>query len=104
MSTGLGILTTNADLTVETWNDWLVNVSGLSESDVRGRSLLDLVAPQSRDSLAELFDEVMACGAARVLASAFHQGLIPCPPAEPSPYFDHMQQSVTIAPVIREGL
>ena len=104
MSTGLGILTTNADLTVETWNDWLVNVSGLSESDVRGRSLLDLVAPQSRDSLAELFDEVMACGAARVLASAFHQCLIPCPPAEFSPYFDHMQQSVTIAPVIREGI
>ena len=104
MSTGLGILTTHADLTVETWNDWLVSVSGLSESDVRGRPLLDLVAQQSRDSLAELFTEVMACGTTRVLASAFHQCLIPCPPAKPSPYFDQMQQSLTIAPVIRDGI
>ena len=104
MSTGLGILTTHADLTVETWNDWLAGVSGLSESDVRGRPLLDLVTQQSRDSLAELFSEVMACGTTRVLASAFHQCLIPCPPAAPSPYFDQMQQSVTIAPVISDGI
>ncbi len=104
MSTGRGILTTHADLTVETWNDWLASVSGLSESDVHGRPLLDLVAQQSRDSLADLFNEVMACGTARVLASAFHQCLIPCPPEEPSPYFDHMQQSVTIAPIIRKGI
>ena len=103
MSTGLGILTTHADLTVETWNDWLASVSGLSQSDVHGRPLIDLVVPHSRDALIELFNEVMACGAARVLASAFHQCLIPCPPTEPSPYFEHMQQSVTIAPVIRDG-
>ena len=104
MSTGLGILTTHADLTVKTWNEWLAGVSGLSESDVHGRPLTDLVVPQSRDTLAELFSEVMAHGTARVLASTFHQGLIRCPPAQPSPYFEHMQQSVTIAPVVQDGM
>jgi HEAT repeat protein len=37
-----------------------------------------------------------------VLAPAFHRYLIPCPPQSPSPYFEHMQQRVTIMPQ-REG-
>jgi HEAT repeat protein len=103
MSTGLGILTTHPDLTVRTWNDWLAAASGLTESDVRGRPLLELVSPQSRDTLSELFSEVLSSGAARVLSSTLHQYLIRCRPVLHSPYFEHMQQSVTVAPMVQEG-
>jgi HEAT repeat protein len=39
----------------------------------------------------------------RVLSSTLHDHLIQCKPALPSPYFNHMQQSVTVAPLIHEG-
>ena len=99
---GHGLLTTDAALRVRSWNDWLASVSGLSEADVAGRPLLDLVPPGSRAHYQEICAEVLEQGAARVLSPALHPAFLPLSaplPAEPTA---SMEQLVTIAP-LRDG-
>src|SRR5687767_1951036 len=98
-TTGLGLLTTDRDLVVRSWNTWLAEATGLDEGAAQGRSLLDRLPAERRDLYRELFAEVLQSGASRVLAPAFHHYLIACPPRTPSSHFDHMQQRVTVAPL-----
>lgn len=97
VSPGLGVLTTDRQLRVRSWNAWLAAASGLREAEVQGRPLLDVVRPEDREVVAEILGEVLATGSSRVLASAFHRYLIPCAPSVPSSHFDRMQQRVTVA-------
>ncbi len=98
-SPGLGLLTTDRDLVVRSWNTWLAESTGLAEGQAQGRSLLDLLPEERRDLYRDVLAEVLESGASRVLAPAFHHYLIACPPRTPSAHFDHMQQRVTIAPL-----
>jgi HEAT repeat protein len=98
-TSGLGLLTTDRELVVRSWNAWLADATGLGEAQAQGRSLLELVPAERRDVYGEVFSEVLESGVARVLAPAFHHYLIPCPPRVPTAHFDHMQQRVTIAPL-----
>jgi len=98
-TTGLGLLTTDRDLVVRSWNTWLAEATGLDEGAAQGRSLLDRLPAERRDLYRELFAEVLQSGVSRVLAPAFHHYLIACPPRTPSSHFDHMQQRVTVAPL-----
>jgi HEAT repeat protein len=98
-SPGLGVVTTDRDLVVRSWNEWLVSATGIAEQTVLGRSLLDYVAPERVEWCRELFNDVLASGTARVLAPAFHHYLIACPPQMASEHFAHMQQRVTVAPL-----
>lgn len=95
----LGILTTDAQLRVRTWDDWLVRVTGISADDARGKSLTALIPDLEARGLLARFQRVLTEGAAQVLATAFHQYLIPCPPTTPSKFFDKMQQRITLAPL-----
>ena len=87
---GIGVLTTDADLRVRSWNDWLASATGLPEARRSAAGPLDrAVRPgPTRPGRDELLDEVVGTGTTRVLAPAFHHYLIPCPPREPSPHFD----------------
>ena len=98
-SPGLGLLTTDRELVVRSWNSWLADATGLAEGQVQGRLLLELVPAERRDAYGDVFAEVLETGASRVLAPAFHHYLIVCPPRGPSAHFDRMQQRVTIAPL-----
>ena len=99
---GFGVLTTDVELRVRSWNDWLQAATGLLEHDVQGRPLIDLVPPGRRDLIREVLDEVVGTGTPRVLAPAFHKYFLLCPPRTLSPHFREMQQSTTIAP-LRDG-
>jgi HEAT repeat protein len=101
--TGVGLLTTDRELIVRSWNGWLAAATGVSAADAQGRRLLDLVPSDRRDLYRETFADVLDRGAPRVLAPAFHHYLFACPPAAPSPNFEHMQQRVTVAPLRTEG-
>jgi HEAT repeat protein len=103
VSGGLGILTTDGQLSVRSWNGWLAAATGLPESAVQGRSLLDVAGAGPDSATAELLAEVLATGGSRVLASAFHHYLIPCAPTVPSPHFPRMQQRVTVAALTTEA-
>ena len=96
---GLGLLTTDRELIVRSWNDWLVSATGLRDAQVVGRSLIELLPPDKQPLYAEILADVLDKGAPRVLAPAFHHYLFPCPPPVPSNHFEQMQQRVTIAPL-----
>lgn len=87
------------DLIVRSWDGWLGDVTGVAESDANGRYLADLFPDvETRGFIARL-RRVVESGAVEVLAPAFHQYLIPCPPRTPSVHFNRMQQHVTMSPL-----
>ena len=99
----LGVVTTDRQLAIRGWNDWVAAATGVAEGDVLGRPLLDFVAAERRDFYRDLLTEVLTSGSARVLAPAFHHYLIECAPRTPSEHFTHMQQRVTVAPLIADS-
>lgn len=100
---GLGVVTIGRDLSVQSWNQWLADVTGMSEADVTGRPLLSLVPSDRADLIRDVLDDVLSTGASRVLAPAFHGYLIACPVRQPSPHFTEMRQLVTFAPLDDKG-
>jgi HEAT repeat protein len=96
---GIGVLTTDRDLRVRSWNPWLAQATGRDEAQVLGRALEELTGGPTSTWYHDLFMEVVESGSSRVLAPAFHRYLIPCPPQEPSAHFTRMQQRVTVAPL-----
>lgn len=99
----LGVVTTDRHLAIRGWNDWISECTGLPEAAVAGRSLLDFVAAERAPFYRDLLTEIIDSGSARVLAPAFHHYLIECAVRTPSAHFDHMQQRVTIAPLVADG-
>jgi HEAT repeat protein len=102
-SPGLGLLTTDRELVVRSWNSWLVEATGLAEAQAQGRPLLELLPGDRRDAYGDVLADVLETGASRVLAPAFHHYLLACPTRTPSAHFDQMQQRVTIAPLRADG-
>lgn len=98
----LGVLTVDTDLVIRTWDGWLAASTGIAAADAVGRPLTDVVPDLPARGLLQWFEQVLATGEVQVLAPAFHHYLIPCPPRQPSPHFDRMQQRVTLGP-LREG-
>src|SRR5688572_19120288 len=99
----LGVVTTDRHLAVRGWNEWVAEATGLPESDVIGRPLLDFVARERVAFYRDLLGEILTTKSARVLAPAFHRYLIECAPRSKSAHFDHMQQRVTIAPLMADA-
>jgi signal transduction histidine kinase len=93
-----GVITLDADLLVRGWNRWMENASGLSSEEVLDRSLLGLF-PELLGSPSEAALRAAVEGQSVVLAQRFHRWLLPLPPPSGFEGFDHMQQSVRIAPV-----
>ena len=99
----LGVVTTDRHLAVRGWNEWVADATGLPEAQVAGRPLLDFVAKERVAFYRDLLGEILTSASARVLAPAFHRYLIECPPRTRSAHFDHMQQRVTIAPLMNDA-
>lgn len=95
----LGVITTDRQLAIRGWSEWVAEATGVPETSALGRPFIEFVAPDRAHFYRELLAEVLDRGAARVLAPAFHRYLIACPPRVPSAHFDHMQQRVTVAPL-----
>ncbi len=95
----LGILTTDRDLIVRTWDDWLETATGLGRDGVVGRPLTEIVPDLEMRGLLGRFHDAVRDGTVHVLAPAFHHYLIRCAPRTPSPHFADMQQRVTIGPL-----
>lgn len=96
----LGILTTDRDLVVQSWDDWLVAATSIAAAAARGRRIGELAPPLDEPRFAARLEETLATGAVQVLSPAFHRGVIPCPPRVPSGHFPQMQQRVTIGPLL----
>src|SRR5215203_5813496 len=99
----LGVVTTDRHLAIRGWNEWIAAATGVAEDDAIGRPLWRFVPAQRADFYRDLLSEVIATGSARVLAPAFHKYLIEAPPLSRSEHFTHMQQRVTIAPLLADA-
>lgn len=98
----IGIFTTDVNLKITSWNDWLVHSTGLNEESVRGISLSEVVPDLEKRGLLDRFLRVLTDGTVEVLAPVFHHYLIRIPLNEPSGKYAEMQQRVTIAPLAEE--
>jgi HEAT repeat protein len=92
----IGILTTDTDLVVTTWDATLEQMTGILADSARGHRLEEIVPDLRSRMLIDLIREPLISGSAQVLAPALHKYLIPCPPLEPSDEFDYMQQRVVV--------
>ncbi|HSB11266.1 MAG TPA: HEAT repeat domain-containing protein, partial [Blastocatellia bacterium] len=99
----IGIFTTDANLIIGSWDDWLAQVTGISASAARGKSLTALFPELEDRGLLARFERVLSEGVVEVLAPTFHHYLFACAPTAPSKHFDKMHQRVTIAPLRENG-
>ncbi|HEX3703048.1 MAG TPA: HEAT repeat domain-containing protein [Vicinamibacterales bacterium] len=90
----VGILTTDTDLVVTSWDDALSAMTGIAAEDARGRPLDALIPDLEERGLLALIREPLRSGAPQVLAPALHRHLIPC--RSSSGDVDRMQQRVVI--------
>jgi hypothetical protein len=99
----IGVLTTDARLVVRSWDRSLERLTAILSPAAVGQPLTLLIPDLEERGLLERFTRVLDQGVVELLAPAFHHFLIPCPPLEPSPRFEKMQQRVTIAPLREDG-
>ena len=95
----VGVFTTDTNLVIRTWDDWLVRATNIAEADAHGQELPVLFPDIVSRGLIDSLHRALRTGSVEVLAPAFHRYLIPCPPLASSRQFDKMQQRVTIAPL-----
>ncbi len=92
----IGILTTDTDLVVKTWDAALERMTGISADQACGRRLEEVVPTLTERALVQSIREPLVSGSAQVLAPALHKFLIPCAPSSPSEEFEYMQQRVVV--------
>ena len=82
----IGVLTTDTELVVRSWDAALEQMTGIRPDQAIGRRL-DAVVPDLHTRVPDaLLREPLLSGSVQVLAPALHKFLIPCPPIEPSRY------------------
>src|SRR5262245_2567296 len=98
-----GIFTTDANLVVRTWDQWLEKITSLSAGEVCGKHLSEIFPDLETRGVTRSFHRVLEDGAVQLLSTAFHRFLIDCPPQTPSRHFQRMQQRAVIAPLREES-
>jgi PAS domain S-box-containing protein len=92
-----GILTTDGDLVIRSWNRHLEEHSGIAAADAIGRRLVDVVPDIATRGL-DVHFRVALAGDPRVLSHRFHRYLIPARAGQPE-----SAQTVRIAPLEVDG-
>jgi PAS domain S-box-containing protein len=94
-----GIFTTDAELNIRTWNQWLVTHSGLAATDVIGRPLTELFPDVRARRLDENFRRALE-GEISVLSTALHRYLLPLRSTVRTGGGIQMLQTARIAPLV----
>src|SRR5262252_2059664 len=99
----IGILTTDGDLIVTSWDAALASMTGIASDEAIGRPLNQVVPDLESRGLLDAVRSTLVTGAPTVLAPALHHYFIPAPPSIPSARFDRMQQRAALAALVRGG-
>jgi len=94
-----GIFTTDTDLRIRTWNQWLVTHSGMSADEVLGRSLTEVFPDVGERRLDEHFRRALA-GEISVLSTALNKYLLPLRSTVRTTPATEMLQTARIAPLV----
>jgi PAS domain S-box-containing protein len=97
-----GVLITDVELKICSWNHWLELHSGRAAADVLGRSVLEVFPALVTRRLDQSYQDALA-GQVQVLAQSLHRYLLPLRPTPGHAKFDWMQQSARIAPLLVDG-
>lgn len=97
-----GIITTDQDLIVKSWNVWLENACGLSAKQFIGKKLTEAIPDLESRGLLARFHKTLNEGTVEVLSSVFHKYLIKCELQTISGGTVLMKQHVTIGPLKTE--
>jgi HEAT repeat protein len=95
----LGVFTTDTELRVRSWDDWISQITGVARGAACGQPLADLFPDLERRGLLARLRRVITEGTTDILAPAFHQHFLPCAPVVPSRRYTQMQQRITMAPL-----
>jgi signal transduction histidine kinase len=93
-----GMFTTDADLVVRSWNQWLATHSGLPRELVVGRPLTDVFPDLIARRLDVHFVRALS-GEISVLSTALHKYLLPFPPTSRERPGENMLQTARIGPL-----
>ena len=98
-----GIILTDADLVIRSWNHWLQRSTGRAAEDVIGTPLFEVYPVLVERGLDRYYTAALA-GEASVLAHSLHRQLLPIPGRpDATSVPGGMPQSARIAPLIHEG-
>lgn len=97
-----GICTTDSELNIVEWNNWMEEHTGKRASQVIGKNLLDLF-PELRERRLDRNYKWALEGQVRILSQALHGYLIGMPAMSGKHGYDQMQQAVRISPLTHEG-
>jgi PAS domain S-box-containing protein len=97
-----GILITDNELNIRSWNHWLEIHSGLSSIDIIGRNLLEVFPELAQRRLDRFYHQALN-GQVVVLSQRLHGYLLPIPSRIDNGISPYMLQSVRIAPLIENG-
>lgn len=93
------MFTTDRDLIVRSWDQWVADATGLSESAAIGQPLARLYPELAARGLLARLRRIADGAGVDALAPAFHKYLLPCAPRNRDSRFDRMRQRVTLAPL-----
>lgn len=96
-----GIFTTDENLVIRDWNQWLATHSGFPAEAVVGQPLLEVFPDLTRRKLDEYFHRALR-GEIAVLSTALHKYLLPFPAPHREYGLDRMLQTARIAPLPHE--
>lgn len=94
-----GIFTTDTDLRIRSWNQWLVTHSGFAVDDVVGRELTEVYPNLRERRLDEHFRRALD-GQISVLSTALHKFLLPLRSTVRTTQNAEMLQTARIAPLV----
>lgn len=97
-----GIFTTDTDLNIRSWNQWLVTHSGLTSEEVMGRPLTGLFPEVRERRLEDHFRRALQ-GESSVLSTALHKHLLPLRSTMRTGAAAQMLQTARISPLVFGG-
>ncbi len=97
-----GIFTTDCDLRLTSWNQWLEHHSRLRAEQVLGKPLVEVIPSLLERRLHHYYRDALL-GESKLLSRSLHGFLLPLPPTVIGGPFAHMQQSARIGPLVLAG-
>jgi PAS domain S-box-containing protein len=90
-----GLVTTDRDLRIRTWNKWLTTATGLEAGAVIGKPIIEVIPSLVERGLDSYYRDALD-GQPKILSHTLHRYLVPCP----QPDGGMMPQSARIAPLM----
>ena len=94
-----GVITTDKNFKIQSWNRWMSTNSGRPFKDVVGHSLFEIFPDIKERGLTARFDRALT-GQVSVLSTSLHSYLVPMQLTARDSGFDQMQQTARIAPLV----